>query len=169
MTTYNFETATAVKYFGRDITKVYLGSVMIWPIHHNVTASLDAKGQTITDNIKEVEQNDFLSGPLVELKLPHNATEVSVDIDYAQLQLMDLLNYRNLIITSSLDDADFYGHNKYQSDSEGDSFGANGRAMQSRYGGTWILPGTAKVGDQAYLTLVGWSRTGVSIAHITFT
>ena len=170
MTTYNLDKATAIKYASRDITKVYLGSVMIWPIHHIVEYTFDnaAHGAELTKLITEAENDGAVYDPLIEINVPHETTHFNI----APLKEVSDLNpfmAGNMYVSSLRDTlGNFYGHNKNQGATEGSVIGGS-RAFQTRYGGTWIFPGTAKPGDVAYVTVGDDYAEGMSVIKITFT
>ena len=150
----DFTTTDEVYFAGAKVDEVYMGLVKLWPnlpaAPINGTIDLDIPAFQV--NLQQVLNEFYIANP-IQVTLPHTVEHVSVDVPSGIATGVD---FADLLISSASDSVGFYGHNKSQdSFTQGGSY-AGGLAMQSRYGGDWVLPPGANVGDKFYVNIGGY-------------
>lgn len=167
----DFNKAKSIGYQLLDIQKVMFRSVQLWPAKKDVTATIDLRRQDFYKLAYDAETGVDYPYDLtyIQASIPHDTTVLSVWCK-ATTEMESLVVYKNMWISRSIDSQDMYGHNRSQDPtSEGEEpIPGKGHAMQSRYGGTWILPGDLAAGDKLYINLGNYSGAA-TFAVITLT
>jgi hypothetical protein len=167
----DFNRAQSISYRLLDIQKAMFRSVQLWPTKKDVTATIDLRRQEFYTMVRNAEAGiDYpYDATYLRFSIPHDTTVLSV-WSKATAETDSLFVYGNMWISRSMDSMSMYGHNRSQDpNSEGqEPVPGKGRGMQSRYGGTWILPGDLTAGDKLFLNL-GSDSAATTFAVITLT
>ena len=162
----DFTVASEVHFGNLRIDEVFLGTVKLWPVAKApVNGKIDLAVPTFITKLNEASNTFNVAAPF-QFTLPHDTDHVHIETPTG---LVAPAGVEDMGFAALADSNRFYGSNQSQDPaSQGEDYPPDGRAMQTRYGGDWILPPGGKAGDKIYINVGSFSGF-FALAVITLT